>query len=149
MKIQVSQDLGAGLIFLGFGAIFSLGAGKYSIGTPDQMGPGFLPLCVGLFVSAIGIALVARAIFSGSERTDLYPIPLAILCGAICVFALTFSYLGLIPAAFLLAALCARASSDFTVVTAVLVGIALSVLTAALFIWGLGLPLNAWPSIRM
>jgi hypothetical protein len=149
VKIQASQDLGAGLMFSGFGAVFVIGAFNYSVGTSDQMGPGFMPLCAGLFISVIGLGLIGRSLFRGSERVALYPIPLGILCAAICVFALSFEPFGLIPAVVVLAALSARASSDFSVVTALLTAIVTAVLAAALFIWGLGLPFNAWPIYRL
>ena len=145
MKIRVSEDLGAGLMFLGFGATFAFGAARYTIGTPAEMGPGFLPLYAGLFVSVIGLILVGRSVFASSERIDLYLVPLAILSLAICIFALSFPYLGLVVATFLLTVLSARASPEFSVAGASLVGIVIAAISLALFICGLGLPFNAWP----
>jgi hypothetical protein len=149
VKIQVSKDLGSGLMFLAFGAILVAGAGNYTIGTAAEMGPGFMPLCAGLFISVIGVVLLGRAALHAPDRADLYPIPLLILCAAICIFALLFSSLGLVAAVVLLSVLSARAGSDFSIGTALCVGIAVAVLAATLFIWGLGLPFPAWPRFWM
>jgi hypothetical protein len=145
MKLQVPQDFGAGLMFLGFGAVFSLGAAKYTIGSPAEMGPGFLPLYAGLFVSVIGAVLIGRSLVAGSERVELYLIPISILGISICIFALSFPYVGLAVSTFLLTVLSARASADFKIMTACGVGVVVSVIVLVLFIWGLGLPFNAWP----
>jgi hypothetical protein len=149
MKHRVSQDFGAGVMFLGFGAIFALGANKYTIGSPAEMGPGFLPLYAGLFVCVIGVFLIGRSLLTASEGVDLYAVPLTILSVAIAIFALSFPYLGLVASAFLLTVLSARASTEFDLRTATLVGIVIAGISYGLFISGLGLPFNAWPvSIR-
>ena len=42
------KDILAGAIFIAFGLAFALGSLAYDIGSPTNMGPGYVPLALGL-----------------------------------------------------------------------------------------------------
>jgi putative tricarboxylic transport membrane protein len=150
MQLRIKQDLSAGLMFLGFGAIFALGAGRYSIGTLEEMGPGFLPLCVGVLLGIVGCFMVARSIMGGQDIiVQLSPVPLFLITIAICVFALIYPYVGMLVAIVVFTFFTARAGAQFRYWEALLIGICLAALCGALFVYGLGIPLPLWPIVRL
>lgn len=149
-KLRARQDLSAGLMFAGFGAIFALGAGSYSIGTLDEMGPGFLPLCVGILLALIGVLLIAKSLIGGLDTVAEFSAPpLLLIIGSICIFAAIFPYLGLVVAIFVLTVVAARASPEFRSSEALLLGAMLAALSAGVFVYGLGIPLPVWPAFRL
>jgi hypothetical protein len=149
-RLRVRQDLSAGFMFAGFGAVFALGARQYSIGTMDEMGPGFLPLCVGILLVLVGVLLIARSLIAGGDTlTEFSAPPLLLIASSICLFALIFPNLGLVTAVFILTVIAARASPEFHLSEALLLGALLAALSAGVFVYGLGIPLPVWPSIRL
>jgi hypothetical protein len=150
MKLRVREDLSAGFMFAAFGAVFALGARQYSIGTLEEMGPGFLPLCVGILLGVVGVLLIVRSLIAREDaRAELSAPPLLLIAAAICIFALIFPHLGFVAGIFVLTVLAARASPEFRVSEALSLGAFLAALAAAVFVYGLGLPLPLWPNVRL
>src|SRR5262249_33939274 len=140
----------AGLMFAAFGPIFALGAGQYSIGTLDEMGPGFLPLCVGMLLALIGVLLIAKSLIGGGDTVAEFSTPpLLLVTSSICVFALIFPYSGLVTAIFVLTVIAARASPEFRLSEALCLGVLLAALSAGVFVYALGIPLPVWPTNRL
>jgi len=54
-------DLVAGLIFVGLGTAFAVGALGYERGELLDMGPGYLPLVLGLVLALLGVVCVVKA----------------------------------------------------------------------------------------
>ena len=149
-RLRARQDLTAGFMFAGFGAVFALGARQYSVGTLDEMGPGFLPLCVGILLVLVGVLLIAKSLIGGGDSVAEFSIPpLLLVACSICAFALIFPYLGLVAAIFVLTVIAARASPEFRLSEAVLLAALLAALSAGVFVYGLGIPLSVWPTIRL
>jgi hypothetical protein len=61
LRPRSTSDLVAGLIFAGLGAAFAIGALRYELGSLLEMGPGYLPLVLGLVLAGLGLATVAKA----------------------------------------------------------------------------------------
>jgi hypothetical protein len=147
VRIAVGRDLGAGIMFLAFGAFFALAAGDYSIGTAARMGPGFFPLAVGALIAAFGLILLVRSLAArAAERADLVPGPLAVLVAGLCLFAVLVADIGLAVAIPVLAMVSARAGAEFRWREAAVLSIALAVFSIAAFVYVLGLPLRVWPA---
>src|SRR5215468_5711838 len=133
-RLRARQDLTAGFMFAAFGAIFALGARQYSIGTLDEMGPGFLPLCVGILLVLVGVLLIAKSLIAGGDALAEFSIPpLLLITCSICAFALIFPHLGLVAAIFVLTVIAARASPEFRLSEAVLLAALLAALSAGVF----------------
>ncbi|MGW2094207.1 tripartite tricarboxylate transporter TctB family protein [Promicromonospora sukumoe] len=49
------------MIFLGLGTAFAVGALGYELGALLEMGPGYVPLALGLALAALGLATVVKA----------------------------------------------------------------------------------------
>jgi hypothetical protein len=138
------KDIASGLVFVGFGLLFAVGATTYAIGSAARMGPGFYPLVVGVLLVLIGIAIVFR---SGREA-DAEPITppawraVAFIIGAIMFFALTARGLGLLPSIFITAALSSLASPRTSIPMALGFGILLTAISVAIFVFALRLNLQ-------
>ena len=148
MRIGNPRDFGAGLLFIAFGLFFALRAGDLAIGSAARMGPGYFPLLLGLLLAAIGAALVIRAIANAGpqiEGVDFRAI--ATILAAIAAFAVLLPWLGLIVAASILAGITATADRTFRWREALALAVGLSMLSALVFVYALGLPLPLWPRL--
>jgi hypothetical protein len=138
------KDVLSGLVFLGFGLAFAVGATTYNIGSPARMGPGFYPLLVGVILVILGVVIVVR---SGREA-DAEPLTApawragAFILGAVLIFGLTARGLGLVPSIFITAALSSLASHRTTIPVALGYGLLLTALSVAIFVVALRLNLQ-------
>jgi Tripartite tricarboxylate transporter TctB family len=53
-------DLLAGGTFVTLGSAFAIAAGRYDLGTALRMGPGYLPLVLGVVLAMLGLVIVGR-----------------------------------------------------------------------------------------
>jgi len=146
IKIKSPKDFWAGLMFLGFGLFFVIGAGHYRLGSAARMGPGYFPVMLGGLLAVIG-----GIVFFGSFVTrggKVAPIPLRLLF-LITLSLLGFGYLlqpiGLVLALVLLIVLSAWAGHEFRLREVLLLSFVLIVLSVVVFAKGLGLPFPLWP----
>jgi len=137
------KDVLSGLVFLGFGLAFAVGATTYTVGSPARMGPGFYPLVVGSLLVVLMVVIVVR---SGREA-DAEPLiapawrALPLILGAIIVFGLTVRGLGLIPSIFITASLSALASHRTNIILALVLGAVLTAISIGIFVLALRLNL--------
>jgi hypothetical protein len=139
------RDIGAGMLFVLAGGFFCFYALTYlRLGTAFRMGPGFFPVLVGVLLLGLGIATLVRGLISA-------PMPLAggvswravaLITLAPVVFGLALPRLGFVAAIAFAAALSAFASARMNLRMAAAATFALTVFSALVFTWGLGLPLR-------
>jgi len=136
------QDLAAGGVFVAIGLFFALGAWfDLRIGSAFSMGPGYFPLLLGGLLTAMGIAIVIKA--SIATRTPFDATSwrgLIMTIAAIVFFAATVRGLGLAPSLCIATMIAAGASGQVNLRLAASLGVALTFICVAIFIWGLGLP---------
>lgn len=136
----------AALFLIMFSVFFGIGSLGYDIGTINRMGPGFLPLVLSVIMAGLaGLVLLAPgsdepSSDSGNGR------PYWAVFGSIAVFAGTIDNFGLVPAVFLTTNVAMLGSKDFELYKAVLLSIVTSIFGAAIFIYGLGLPIPTFRS---
>jgi hypothetical protein len=58
----MNKDIIAGLLFAALGGFFLYYSTKFTIGTVNQMGPGFYPVCVSTLLIVLGIITILKAI---------------------------------------------------------------------------------------
>jgi hypothetical protein len=139
------KDVLAGLIFVGFGLAFAIGATAYEIGDPVRMGPGFFPLFVGVLLTILGVLIAATR---AAEPEDDVPIAappwraVSLILGAIVVFGLTVRGLGLVPSIFLSSLMASLASRETGIPWAVLLAVGLTLISIAIFVVALSLRLS-------
>lgn len=60
--IKNLQDFLAGLLFVGAGIGFGWAASRHVLGSADNMGPGYVPLLLGLLLGVLGLLIVFKAL---------------------------------------------------------------------------------------
>jgi hypothetical protein len=136
------KDLMCGLVFIVIGLLFAVGARDLDIGTATRMGPGFFPLVLCGLLIFIGVIISAKSF--GKPDSDFGSIPwraLLLILPATVFFGLALRNVGLMPAVFIVALASSFSSSKMKVPLAIALSIGLSIFCAAVFRWGLGLPI--------
>ncbi len=137
------KDIVAGLAFVAFGLGFGILAAGYGVGTPVRMGAGYFPLVLGGILVLLGGIIVVKGFLAG-EGEAIGVIPwraLALILGAVIVFAVTVRGLGLIGSTFAVALMASFASRRTGVVTALLLAVGLTILCVLVFVLALRLRL--------
>lgn len=147
-ELKNPKDVGAGALFIVFGVLFAAGAHYYSMGTAARMGPGFFPLILGGLLTAIGVAVVARGMWTaGTEIAVPRVRPLPFLLLAITLFGALLRPFGLVIATAVLAFVATLAGEQFRLWQRLALAALLALLAAAIFVHVLGLPLRLWPDL--
>lgn len=60
--IKNLQDFLAGLLFVALGIGFGWAASRHVLGSADNMGPGYVPLLLGLLLCALGLLIAFKAL---------------------------------------------------------------------------------------
>jgi hypothetical protein len=151
MKIFVrnQKDVAAGLLYVVFGAAFSIGALNYTMGYPARMGPGWFPFWIGILLVIVGMLTVSTGLRTTAVKDDIKRLQLGSLAwiiSAVVLFGLLLRPLGLVGALGVLVLVSSQASHEFTWKSAIVLAVALILFSSAVFIWGINLQLALWPS---
>jgi Tripartite tricarboxylate transporter TctB family len=136
-----NKDVWAGLLLIAIGAAAMFIARNYGFGTALRMGPGFFPIILGAVLILFGLAILAtglhqpKKIAGASSLRALVILPLALV-----LFGVLMEHGGFVPAMLVLIFASATATTEFKFVEVLLFSIGLTALSAAVFVWALGLP---------
>ncbi|MBA3591363.1 tripartite tricarboxylate transporter TctB family protein [Methylibium sp.] len=150
MKIKSQRDFGSAIMFIVIGVSFAIGALNYTFGSSARPGPAFFPFGLGIILALLGAVVLFTSLTIESEDGD--PIgaiafkPLFIVLSAFVVFGLALPRLGMVVSLPILIILSALAGEEFHWLSAIIMSIALTVLSWAVFIKGLGLTIPLWPA---
>ena len=158
MQIKSRKDFVSGLMFIGAGAAFAIGATNYKVGDAAHMGPGYFPLILGCALALMG-TIVLLGSFT-AERTDGGLIgkiawkPLLLIVGANLVFGillggvptLDIPAMGLIAAIFAVVIISSMAGDRFVFRGALALACVLAVGSYLTFVLGLSLQFQVWPT---
>ena len=141
------RDVLTGALLTGSGlAVLAYALANYRLGTPAAMGPGFFPAVLGgalaLLGAAIGLTAWRRA--QPEDGPAMKPRAMLAVTAGIFAFALTVRSLGFVPVAFLLVLCAGMADATNRLTRLLLLGAALTLLSWAIFVLGLGMPLSAF-----
>lgn len=143
MKLGLSnnKDLWAGAMLIATGAATVIIARNYAFGTTLRMGPGYFPTVLGGILILFGLYLVVSGLRSTDEIQGSWPLrAMIVLPLALVLFGVLMTHAGFLPALLVLIFGSALAGPQFRLVEVLLLSAALSVVSVALFVWGLGLP---------
>jgi putative tricarboxylic transport membrane protein len=143
MKLGLSKnkDLWAGAMLIATGAATMIIARNYAFGTTLRMGPGYFPTVLGGILILFGLYLVVSGLRSNDEIQGSWPLRVMIVLPlALVLFGVLMTHAGFLPALLVLIFGSALAGPQFRLVEVLLLSAALSVVSVALFVWGLGLP---------
>jgi hypothetical protein len=130
-----------GLVFVALGGFFVYQCLNLDLGTAVRMGPGFFPLILACVLTFLGLVVLVQA-----TRVKGEPIaPLALrgmlfILPAPVFFGLTVRGLGFVPSLFFTALIAAFASSRMKPTMALALAVAITVFSALVFSYALGLP---------
>jgi uncharacterized membrane protein YidH (DUF202 family) len=148
MRIRHQKDFWSGVMFLAVGLAFVGLARDYELGTAQRMGPGYFPTALGALLAVLGLIVAIKGLAREERGGDIARFhfgPLAVVLGAVALFALLLRPAGLVAALLVLIGVSAYASHEFRLREVVPLAAFLVVLVLAVFIWGLGLVVPVWP----
>jgi hypothetical protein len=138
------KDILAGAIFIAFGLAFALGALAYDIGSPVNMGPGYVPLALGLMLVGLGGLIIVKGFLAG-EGEPIGSVDwraVILITASLIFFGVTVRGLGVVGALFGATLLAALARSATTILEALAIAAGLTVLSVLIFIVALRLRLD-------
>ena len=131
-----------GLAFVGF-------AQDYEMGSAQRMGPAYFPTVLGGLLAILGLTIAIKGLVREGPDGDIERFhfgPLAIVLGAVALFAFLLRPAGLVAALLALIGVSAYASHEFRLREVIPLTLFLVVLVLAVFIWGLGMVIPLWPA---
>ena len=140
---RAPKDMLAGVVFVALGLGFAVISATYDLGTSERMGPGSVPFVLGGILTLLGGVVFVRGLTDGEEG-PVGAVPwrgVALILGAVVFFGLTVRGLGVVPATFVSALMSAFASRRTGVITALLIGLGLTIICVLIFIVALRLRL--------
>lgn len=117
---------------------------SYSIGTLRRMGPGFFPAVLGGLIAVFGVLIALPAFFRQGEPFGFEARPFLMVCASLAVFALLLERFGMVPAIFALVFCAAFAKPRPNLLENLFLSIFLAISATAVFVWGLGIPIQAF-----
>jgi len=161
MKIGHPRNFWGGVLFIVLGLLFAMIARGvpglsfmpgYSMGTPARMGPGFFPFYLGVILTLLG-AVIAMGGFkvhpNDPGKVDKFHWkPIFWVLASIVVFGLVLKIVGMLIAGLFLVIGASFGSHDFRLKPVLILGIALVIFCALVFVWGLKLPIPLCPDVE-
>jgi hypothetical protein len=140
-SILASKDVWAGALLIAIGASAMLIARNYAFGTALRMGPGYFPVVLGGLLVGFGLYVLASGLRSAEAIGGSWPLrALVMLPLSLVLFGFLMERAGFLPALLVLIIGSATASSQFRFIEVLLFSVVLTALSAAIFVFGLGLP---------
>ena len=150
MRIGIGnrQRFASGLIFLAIGAFGMIDGARYRLGSATHMGPGYFPFVVSAIIALLGVASAVTSLRATPPKRVVvwHLIPLICVMAGIVAFGLLVERAGLvlaIAAVVVLGCYQRLLSRPWEVLV---IGIVLVVMSVGLFIHGLGMPWQTFPS---
>jgi hypothetical protein len=130
-----------GLTFIALGGFFVYQCLNLELGTAFRMGPGYFPLILAVILTMLGIVvLVQSARVKGEPMGPLALRGMLFILPAPVFFGLTVRGLGFVPSLFFAALIAAFASTRMKPGMALVLALAITIFSAAVFSYALGLP---------
>ena len=142
------KDVLAGAIFIVLGLAFALGALAYDIGTPLEMGPGYVPLVLGVILTGFGLLIIVKGFIAGLEEPigEVDWRAVVLITASLLFFGFTIRGLGVVGALFGTSLLAALARSSTSLRESLLIAVGLTVLSVGIFVFALQLRLPLFGS---
>jgi len=146
LKIRSMKDFSAGLMFIGIGGLFAIGANQYPMGTAVRMGPAYFPSILGWGTVILGLFVLVDSFIEADEAPP--PVawrPLVLVIASVVAFAALINTGGLITATIVQIIMSALGGHEFKWKEAIISAVLMSVTVWAIFDKALGLPFKLFP----
>lgn len=143
MNTKLLWAVSGGAVITALGLAIALISASYPIGTLGRMGPGYLPLVIGVLMIALGPFIAINDLRTNDldEESFSFRPFVAVFAGLVAWAEITPRF-GLIPATIVLVVVVAFAQERPKPLMTALTAVILSILGVAIFIWGLGVRLE-------
>jgi len=143
LRRVVKRDVGGGLLVLAIGTAAALKAESYTIGSVQNMGAGFFPFSIGVFLAIVG--LLTAVVGCMKDETQKDPVVAewrgwACIAIGIVAFIVLGQYGGLIPATFSVVFISALGDRRNTLISAASLALAAVAIATVVFWWALQIP---------
>lgn len=146
LKIRSIKDFSAGLMFIGIGAVFGIGANQYPMGTAVRMGPAYFPSILGWGTVILGLMVLVDSFVEEDDPPS--PVawrPLILVLASVLAFAALVNTGGLITATVACIIIAALGGHEFKWKEAIISAVGLSITVWLIFDKALGLPFKLFP----
>jgi len=152
VQIKSEKDFWSGLMFIGVGVAFAVGALEYRFGSSARPGPGYFPFGLGVLLAVLGSMVLFKALtfeVEGGDRIGhIAWRPLLVVSLAVAGFGFILPKLGMFISLPLLIIVAAFASDEFRWKDAIVSAVILTAGCWAIFIYGLSLTIPLYPNFR-
>jgi hypothetical protein len=158
VKIKSQKDFFSGLMFMGVGGAFAIGATTYNIGSGARMGPGYFPLILGILLAIMGTVITFKATVVETQDGDkvgkwawkqIFFILASNFAFGILLAGLPsigVPAMGLIVAIYGLTFIASLAGDQFHAKSVFILATVLAIGSYVAFVWALKLQFPVWPS---
>ena len=130
-----------GLTFIALGGFFVYQCLNLELGTAFRMGPGYFPMILAVILTVLGVIVLVQATrVQGEPMGPLALRGMLFILPAPVFFGLTVRGLGFVPSLFFTALIAAFASTRMKPGMALVLALAITIFSAAVFSYALGLP---------
>jgi peptidoglycan/LPS O-acetylase OafA/YrhL len=143
------KDFWSGVMFIIFGLFFALAAQNYDMGTSQRMGPAYFPTLLGGILALLGavIAIIGFGRESADGKVERFHFAEAAwVLGAVVVFAVLLLPAGVLVAMVALVVISSAASHEFRWTEAIVLSLAMALITYVTFVVGLKLTIPVLPA---
>lgn len=141
------SDVVGALFTISIGLLSLFEASNYSLGTINNMGPGYFPVALSWLLIILGVMLFISNLLrkNGSEITPLPNIfSIFLIGGGVLSFSFLIESHGIIPAIFSAVFISTFASCNINIIRSLIVSVVTSMVCALVFIVILGLPIKVF-----
>jgi hypothetical protein len=148
LKIANKRDFLAGLMFVGIGVAALIVAKDLRMGTAVRMGAGFFPTILTGAMVLLGLFIMVTAVRSSEEAAPhLAWRPAVVIAGSVALFAALITAAGLALTTFLMVVASRLARPGHPWKETLLLAFGVTVVSAGVFYYGLGLQFPLWPQL--
>lgn len=144
--IKGQSDFFFGLLLASISVVFLVLLDGLESGTSASMGPGYFPRGVTFLLLALSVFLMSKGILSNGDKVVGFQLmPLAFVSASLLAFALLIDRAGLVVALLVMVAIASFGSRERTFVQSMMFGLALTIASCFIFVWGLSVPMKVFP----
>ena len=150
MRVRNRQNFAAGAFFTAFGMACAILARSYSMGTSDDIGPGYFPFWIAVLLTLLGSAVCLSSLAPQAQETTIDKLDWKStlwIVGSATLFAFLLEYLGAVFSTMILVLISSMGSHEHSLKGSIVSSVILALLVYLIFVKGLGLPFPAWPTI--
>jgi putative tricarboxylic transport membrane protein len=147
-RIKNMNDVLAGAFMILMGAVGLWLSWRLHTGSAGAMGPGYIPKMLAFILMALGSVTIFYAfVHAGEAFEPWYPRPLVFVLASVAFFGLTVRSLGLVASIIGMVLIGCLANKDTKPYEAVLLGAGMAIFSVLVFVKGLGLSIEVWPTM--